>query len=104
MYFNSWQDYQAFARQVRFKRRYIFDDKIDHFLNVVSQTSERRRKYIKEGTYLWRAQKGSIMEPFKTNTNEEIDFKCPYPCERMKSKSKRHSIFIFVGLQEYSHV
>lgn len=84
MYFKTWQDYQLFANKVRFGSRYIFDDKMEHFLNVVSNTSKEKKKYIEKGACLWRAQKGSNSATYTTNTNEEIGVKAPFKADRMK--------------------
>jgi hypothetical protein len=84
MFFESWNGYQSYATTVKYNRRYIFDGGVDQFLKVVAETSKGRAKYIKEGTYLWRAQKGFDMKPYKTNSDEEIDFECPYLSKRMK--------------------
>lgn len=84
MHFETWNDYQSFSNNVRSKRRYIFDKQTDHFLKVVADTSEKRRKLIKKGNQLWRAQKGHNFKNHKTNKNDEINVECPYPSERMK--------------------
>jgi hypothetical protein len=84
MDFESWQDYQTYATTVKNNRRYIFNDQVDNFLKVVSHTSQDRLKYLEEGTTLWRAQKGFNLKAYKINIDEEIDFECPYPPDRMK--------------------
>jgi len=58
MHFKTWNAYQSFSNSVRSKRRYIFDEETDQFLKVVAHTSEKRKKFIKKGSQLWRAQKG----------------------------------------------
>jgi len=89
MHFETWNDYQSFSNSVRSKRRYIFDKQTDQFLKVVAHTSEKRKKFIKKGSQLWRAQKGHNLTSYRTNTNDEISVECPFPAERMKPQKFR---------------
>lgn len=65
MYFDSWQDYQKFSFDVRSKRRHIFDEPTEYFLKVVAHTSRKRKKLIKKGSMLCRAQKGCDTTEFE---------------------------------------
>lgn len=89
MQFDTWNDYHLFSNSVKYNRRYVFEKKIEQFLNVVAHTSDIRKKFIKKDSQLWRAQKGYNWTNFTTNTSDEISVECPYTAERMKPQIHR---------------
>lgn len=56
--FASWDSYTKFARRVKFSNRYILDEEDRDFLQTVLATNRGRDVILKEGTILYRAQKG----------------------------------------------
>jgi hypothetical protein len=84
--FKSWNSFEDFARVVRFMRRYMFDGDVQHFLNTVLATSGRRRTTIREGTTLFRAQRGVQFQPPLDGLDDDDSplMLTGWPAERMK--------------------
>ena len=57
--FESWKQYFEFSQFVMRKSRHVLDAKNQRFLDTVMETSEKRKRCIKEGAVLWRAQAGN---------------------------------------------
>ena len=81
--FQSWWDFQRFSETVRHSSRYIHSQFVTDFLTFLLQTSERRRRPLTAGKFLWRAQLGGA-----TEVREQDDViweeSVPYPSSRMK--------------------
>jgi hypothetical protein len=85
--FKSANSYRDFAHSVKSRARYIHTDEVQDFLKAVIETSESRRKTLKKGQILARAQRGS--EPRLVRQGEvEFDVDGAYRPERMKPKAE----------------
>lgn len=90
--FKSHRSYFDFAASVRKRYRYIYDKPTNDFIEAVQNTCGKHSADIKEGSILFRAQKGCDTRPvYEQETNEHIaDEDWPYKKERMfplKNKS-----------------
>ena len=71
--FKSYRSYFDFASSVRSKCRYIYDKPTYDFIEAVQQTCGKYSADIKEGSILFRAQRGCDTRPvFEQETNEHI--------------------------------
>lgn len=79
--FQSWRSFWNFQREVLRDRRFVRSAEADAFLQCVSLTCEARKKRLKSGTVLWRAQRGHAWREI-----EEIadSIPCALPKDRMK--------------------
>lgn len=75
MAFKSWQSYWEFTKKVQYDQRYIWDPEIKDFLDEILHISKNRKRVLKEGTILWRAQLGG--------REDQDGMLVPYPPERM---------------------
>lgn len=87
--FESWRQYWDFSHFVMRKARHIFDAKNQRFLDVVVETSAKRKNVIKKGEVLWTAQLGNDWrtETIRDDNQEEIDsfeVENPHPPEIMR--------------------
>jgi hypothetical protein len=85
--------YKRFAHFVRYTSRHVLDEANQDFLRVVVETSRSRKRSMRTGTRLWRAQIGHL--PCKCPLTDEdgkniglFDHVCPFPPERMKPLSE----------------
>jgi len=81
--FDSWGSYQIFARSVRHKARYVFEDHFEKFLRTVIETSQGRKMDLPSNRFLWRAQQGDHWETVCVD-GEEFEDHGPLPPQRMK--------------------
>src|SRR5438094_425528 len=86
--FESWKQYSEFSWFVMRKSRHILDVKNQKFLDVVVETSAKRKGFIQKGAVLWRAQLGHawITEIMRDEDGQEVDsfeVEGPFPPERM---------------------
>jgi RES domain len=70
--FASWRSYQEFARRVQHTRRYVWDSKVQAFLDTVLATLKERDVKIPKGTVLYRAQRGIEYESIVDEDGSEI--------------------------------
>lgn len=84
MPFESSDAYRAFADSVKHDRRFIYDQRVNQFLDAVAETSSTRMETLKAGSQLWRAQLGSQRNVLEKGTPEEMEVEIPYFEERMK--------------------
>jgi hypothetical protein len=94
--FDSWKQYSEFSHFVMRKSRHILDAKNQQFLDVVIETSAKRKDLIEKGAALWRAQLGHHWrtERVLDENKQEIDsfdVEYPYPPERMMPQLDRAS-------------
>ena len=92
--FESHKQYWEFSHYVRRIARHVLDSKNRHFLDVVLETSQKRRTTIPKGTRLWRAQLGSDVrsQPIPGSDGLECDsveLGVPYKPDRMKPRADR---------------
>jgi hypothetical protein len=85
--FKSAYGYRDFAHSVKSRARYMHSDEVQDFLKAVIETSVSRRRTIKKGQILARAQRGS--EP-ALERQGEVEFyeNSAYSPERMKPKAE----------------
>src|ERR1017187_5317341 len=81
--FKSSFDYLQFASFVKEKARYVMDARSQAFLSAAVRTAEKRKKTLKRGTPLWRAQAGHEMAPTDIPEPE------PLKASRMKPLADR---------------
>ena len=81
--FESWESYFKFAHSVRRKARHVFEDHVDKFLEKVIATSEKRKRELPIGRFLWRAQQGDHWEDVCID-GETFPDQQPLPPDRMK--------------------
>jgi hypothetical protein len=84
MPFESSDAYRVFADSVKHDRRFIYDRRVNQFLDVVAETSSTRMETLKAGSKLWRAQLGSRWDVRDKGTPEEMEVEIPYFEDRMK--------------------
>jgi hypothetical protein len=85
--FKSVNSYRDFADSVKSRARYMHTDEVQEFLETVMETSESRRKTLKKGRILARAQRGS--EPrLERQGEDEFYVDGAYSPERMKPKAE----------------
>lgn len=87
--FKSWQSYGLFANEVVRYNRYIHNNETESFLKTLAESSNKRIKYIKSGSALWRAQLGCDYRPYKENGDILFDEQVPYSEERMYALPNR---------------
>ncbi len=56
--FESLDDYDSFGHHVKSEARYALNEPSNRFLKMVIKTSRQRRRRLKKGETLWRAQLG----------------------------------------------
>jgi RES domain len=56
--FNSWQDFQTFERDVKFRNRYMHSSDVTEFLSNVARTLPARERSLASGRILYRGQIG----------------------------------------------
>lgn len=84
MPFESSDAYRIFADSVKHDRRFIYDRRVNQFLDAVAETSSTRMEMLKAGSKLWRAQLGSRWDVRDKGTPEEMEVEIPYFEDRMK--------------------
>ena len=87
--FNSQFDYWHFVSAVKHHARFVHNSTVLDFLDTLLQTSMTRRKSLREGDTLWRAQLGCSVEMRVFEgypANEGLPFDVPFPPDRMKPK------------------
>lgn len=82
--FESWRSFSDFADRVKRQARYIHDHKVQEFLSTLLATSEGRRRPIRKGKLLWRAQLGHDTMLSEIEPGYTFDQEIPLPPERMK--------------------
>ena len=83
--FSSLHSYRDFAEQVRNRRRYVWDDDVQQFLETVLATRHSRDTVIPESAILWRAQLGIRYVSELDNDGNEIGIQVlGHPAQRMK--------------------
>lgn len=84
MPFKSWQSYWTFSRKILHSQRYLHDQETMDFLSEVVNTSESRKRTLKAGDILWRAQLGGDVRTLTDDEGNEIgEEPWPHPKERM---------------------
>ena len=83
--FPSKQSFWSFSASVCTQRRYIHTKDVQHFLDAVLESAERRVEAGFAGGLLWRAQRGArtIDIPIE-GTDDSVEEPYPFPKERMK--------------------
>jgi len=86
--------YKRFADFVRFTSRHVLDETNQHFLRVVVETSQSRKRRMKTGTRLWRAQIDCVpcKRPLTDESGKNIgsfNHVSPFAPERMKPLADR---------------
>lgn len=81
--FNSWQSFWRFEQTVKRRNRYFRDSEVENFLQTVLASSNKRKKDLPKGQYLWRAQMGHAWAPYEQD-GEYFEIPSPYPPKRMK--------------------
>jgi hypothetical protein len=90
--FTSWRDFWTFYYSILNQNRYIHEKKVDDFLQAVLETCDDRKVQLCEGSYLYRSQLGSGLEPcYDDRENYIADIPCPHPQDRMKPLSNQAS-------------
>lgn len=88
--FASWSSYQKFSRQVRSVSRFVWNQKVQAFLDTVLATLKDRDVKIPSGTLLFRAQQGIDYAPVADEDGEQIgEEKCGYGGARMTPLKNR---------------
>lgn len=80
--------YHRFAKTVKLKTRYVYDDEVHEFLATVMATSESRRNSIEESVILFRAQRGYVWRRENVGEEDEDEVQDAYPPERMKPNAE----------------
>lgn len=70
--FESPEDYRRFATSITHRSRYVFEPHVDEFLRTVADTGQKRRKRLKTGAILWRAQLGHAWESIPVDPTDPI--------------------------------
>ena len=81
--FESWDGYHKFAFSVQRTARHIFEGHVYKFLETVIATSEKRKRNLPVGRFLWRAQQGDHWEEVSVG-GETFPDQQPLLPERMK--------------------
>src|SRR5580704_8651742 len=87
--FKALHSYQDFESNVKNKARFVRDADVEEFLKAVIETSLSRRKRLKAGSRLYRAQSGFswVQEPVRVGPGdddiESIEVPAAHPKERM---------------------
>lgn len=95
--FESSHDFRDFAQFVKRTSRYVLDAKRQQFIEVLLQTSAKRRVILSKGESLWRAQLGQEEGPHntdgiedeKSNGVEFLEMPHPHPPKRMTPRTDR---------------
>lgn len=82
--FKSWHSFNDFERSTKRNCRYIYDKTIQEFLEIVLDTSKKRKRQIKKGSILWRSQLGNDLKPVFHDNEHVLDDPYPLKPERMK--------------------
>jgi RES domain len=85
--FASYNSYWNFAKNVRHKSRFVWDEAISQFLETVKATIHERDVDLKKGTILYRASIGIDWRPvYDDDGNEICDEEAGYKAERMRPR------------------
>jgi hypothetical protein len=82
--FESADAYRLFAASVKHDRRFIYEQSVGRFLDIVFETSGSRTQTLKAGQILWRAQLGSSSRIQDEGAPEEMEVEIPFFEDRMK--------------------
>src|ERR1700733_4922419 len=80
--------FRRFEHSVRRKARFVFEDEVIRFMAAVMDTSSSRRKKLKAGTILWRAQLGHQMVAEEPEFVDSVEHEGAYSPERMKPDAR----------------
>lgn len=83
--FKRWDDYQTFARAVKYERRFVRASEAEAFLEAVRETARKRVHDVKVGYKVWRAQRGS--EEIESDSDGTIDI-LAHPPSRMMPRER----------------
>jgi hypothetical protein len=84
--FQSCNEYRIFADFVKHKARYVLDERSKRFLQVVLDTSEKRKMLLPQRSQLWRAQlthdlRTVLVPPFMQEDLRGVtEYLAPHPC------------------------
>jgi hypothetical protein len=84
MPFESADAYRLFAASVKHDRRFIYEQRVESFLDTVFETSAPRTQTLKAGQILWRGQLGNNSRVQHEGTPEEMEVEIPFFEDRMK--------------------
>jgi hypothetical protein len=84
MPFESADAFRQFAASVKHDRRFLYEVKVERFLNAVFETSASRTSPLQGGSILWRAQLGSNWRIRDKGGPEEMEEEIPFFEDRMK--------------------
>ena len=85
-------DYRNFEKSIKRKARFVHDEQVSEFLKTVLDTSRSRRRKLRKGRLLVRAQPGSSLRSHRIeDTDEEIELPDAHPKSRMIPTAK-HAI------------
>ena len=88
--FASYNSYTNFARQVRHRSRFVWDEQISQFLATVKATIYERDVLLKEGMCLFRASLGVEWRPvYDEEGNELFDEEVGYGAKRMRPRTNQ---------------
>jgi hypothetical protein len=87
--FTSWRSYWEFSRRVRSQNRYFRDSDLEEFCQTVLATGEERKRRLKKGVSLYRAQKGEYEGPARKGDVDNEDQPFPFLPERMTPLTDR---------------
>jgi hypothetical protein len=76
--FASWRSFEDFAHEVQRKSRYLRTETSERFLETVLAISQPRRKTLRAGAILWRAQKGHA---WISEAQDGLSYEIPGPLE-----------------------
>jgi hypothetical protein len=83
--FQSWEEYNLFAHFIKFKARHVLDERSKRFLQVVVETSGKRRRTLPQQTELWRAQIGhdwrteQVPSFMQADVGGATEYRTPHP-------------------------
>jgi RES domain-containing protein len=72
-----------FERSVREKARFFHEQSVRDFLRAFVETSASRKRRIKEGRVLFRAQRGGAWRTENIGEEDEVEVETAHPAERM---------------------
>ena len=81
--FKTWNSFWTFSETVRFRTRFIHDQRVREFLAAIAASAERRVFELVEGKALWRAQVGYDKEE-RHQDDYTYEEPVPFHTERMK--------------------
>lgn len=84
MPFATAEEYRHFAESVKHGRRFVFEDRVNLFLEAVSETATSRFSDLPAESVLWRAQLGHHMYTFDEGEETEEERPAPWFEDRMK--------------------